>query len=264
MEDVAAVVLAAGKGTRMRSQRPKVLHTIAGRPLLAYVLDAVCQLDCSRTFVVVGCQAQDVQEALGSYPVIWVEQREQLGTAHAVLQVRPLVGEERLTLLVVAGDMPLVRAGTLASLIRAHKRSRVAATVLTAWLADPTGYGRVVRDGKGSPESIVEEPDADDSLRRLHEVNAGVYAFSSPLIFQALSRVQPNNAQQEYYLTDAISILRQMGFGTQAMLAPDEDEVRGVNTAEDLAAVEGILKQRPAPRRGVRPGRTLHLRGSDV
>lgn len=250
MEETVAVVLAAGKGTRMRSRCPKVLQAIAERPMLAYVLDAVSQLSCSRTIVVVGFQAEAVRAALSTYRVMWVEQREQLGTGHALLQVRPVVEGDPVTLLVVPGDVPLVRARTLMSLTMAHKESGAAATILTALLTNPTGYGRVVRDADDMPLRIVEERDADRSVRQLPEVNTGIYAFSSSVIFEVLGRIEPHNVQQEYYLTDAISLLRVMGFETNAVLAGDAEEVTGVNTVEDLKAVEGVLRKRAASVQG--------------
>lgn len=244
MEDTVAVVLAAGKGTRMRSEHPKALHAVADRPMLAYVLDTVSQLGCSRTIVVVGHQGETVRTALGLYRATWVEQREQLGTGHAMLEVWPVVGAEPRTLLVVPGDAPLIRAATLRALIMAHEKSAAAATVLTAFPADPAGYGRIVRDADDVPLRIVEERDADRSAKHLREVNAGMYAFSSPVIFEALRRLEPSNVQNEYYLTDAIALLREMGLRTGTVTAEDAQEVRGINTVEELTAVEAILTER--------------------
>jgi len=173
-----------------------------------------------------------------------VEQREQLGTGHAVLQVWPVVGAETRTLLVVPGDAPLIRAATLRALMVAHKEGAVAATILTALPPDPTGYGRIVRDADDVPLRIVEERDADRSVKDLREVNAGIYAFSSAVIFEVLRRLEPSNVQNEYYLTDAIALLREMGLRTTAVTVEDADEVRGINTVEELRAVEAILRER--------------------
>ncbi len=244
MKDTVAVVLAAGKGVRMRSRRPKVLHTILGRPMLSYVLETLSKLACSRTLVVVGHQADAVRRAVGADWITWVEQHEQLGTGHALLQTRQVVGDDSCTLLVVPGDVPLVRAATLRSLLAAHQEDSAAATFLTALLANPTGYGRVIRDQDGTPLKIVEEGDADALAKALREVNAGIYAFSSPAVFEVLRLLQPGNVQREYYLTDSIELFREMGLPTKTVAAEDADEVRGINSVEELRAVEAIVKQR--------------------
>jgi UDP-N-acetylglucosamine diphosphorylase/glucosamine-1-phosphate N-acetyltransferase len=231
---IAAIVLAAGQGTRMKSDLPKVLHTIAGRPMVHYVLDTVQELPADRVLVVVGHQADRVEAACRRPGVEFVLQKEQLGTGHAVLQCGPTLQDFDGTVLVLNGDVPGLKVGTLRTMLETHRRSGTVATVMTARFEDPTGYGRIVRDGEGLLERIVEEKDADERIRAIREVNAGVYCFEATPLFEALRQVGRNNAQGEYYLTDVVALLRSRGERVGAFQVADPEEAAGVNTSEEL------------------------------
>ena len=247
---LAAVVLAAGEGTRMKSSVPKVLHPLCGRPMLMHVIGALEQLPLTRIVVVVGHGAERVIKTLHEetdVPLEFVEQRVQRGTGDAVsvaLTVFPdeLDGED--DIVVVPGDTPLLRAETVAALARDHDESGAAATVLTAVLPDPTGYGRIVRGKEGRVESIVDHWDATPEERVIDEVNTSIYCFRRGLIAPALRRLSPENAQGEYYLTDAIAVLRAAGHMVIAMTSPDTAEAMGVNDRLQLAEAEAALRAR--------------------
>jgi bifunctional UDP-N-acetylglucosamine pyrophosphorylase / glucosamine-1-phosphate N-acetyltransferase len=247
---LAAVVLAAGEGTRMKSSVPKVLHPLCGRPMLLHVIGALEQLPLTRIVVVVGHGAESVIKTLHEetdVPLEFVEQRVQRGTGDAVsvaLTVFPdeLDGED--DIVVVPGDTPLLRAETVAALARDHDESGAAATVLTAVLPDPTGYGRIVRGKEGRVESIVDHWDATPEERAIDEVNTSIYCFRRGLIAPALRRLSPENAQGEYYLTDAIAVLRAAGHKVIAMTAPETAEAMGVNDRLQLAEAEAALRAR--------------------
>lgn len=242
MERVRAVVLAAGKGKRMHSDLPKVLHRLCGRPLITYVLDTLAEAVPGRPLVVVGHGAEAVREAAGDRAE-FVEQREQLGTGHAVMQAVPRLAAGDDLVLVLYGDTPLMRAGTIKALLELHSRSRPAATILAAVLDDPTGYGRVIRAPDGSVHRIVEEADASPDEARLREINAGTYVFERRALFSALEGLSPANAQGEYYLTDTIGWLLQSGQRVSALLAPAE-EALGINSRRELAASEAVMRRR--------------------
>jgi len=247
---LAAVVLAAGEGTRMKSSVPKVLHPLCGRPMLLHVIGALEQLPLTRIVVVVGHGAESVIKTLHEetdVPLEFVEQRVQRGTGDAVsvaLTVFPdeLDGED--DIVVVPGDTPLLRAETVAALARDHDESGAAATVLTAVLPDPTGYGRIVRGKEGRVESIVDHWDATPEERAIDEVNTSIYCFRRGLIAPALRRLSPENTQGEYYLTDAIAVLRAAGHKVIAMTAPETAEAMGVNDRLQLAEAEAALRAR--------------------
>jgi bifunctional UDP-N-acetylglucosamine pyrophosphorylase/glucosamine-1-phosphate N-acetyltransferase len=247
---LAAVVLAAGEGTRMKSSVPKVLHPLCGRPMLLYVIGALEELDLQRIVVVVGHASERVIKTLHSQtdvPLEFVEQRVQRGTGDAVsvgLTVFPDDMEEEDDLIVVPGDTPLLRAETLADLAREHDESDAAATVLTARLPDPTGYGRIVRGKDGRVEAIVDHWDATEEERAIDEVNTSIYCFRRGLLAPALRRLSPENAQGEYYLTDAIAVLRQAGHKVIAMESPEVAEAMGVNDQVQLAEAEQALRAR--------------------
>jgi bifunctional UDP-N-acetylglucosamine pyrophosphorylase/glucosamine-1-phosphate N-acetyltransferase len=247
---LAAVVLAAGEGTRMKSSVPKVLHPLCGRPMLLYVVGALEQLDLQRIVVVVGHGSEQVIKTLHAetdVPLEFVEQRVQRGTGDAVsvaLTVFPDDLEEEEDLIVVPGDTPLLRAETLRGLARTHDQSDAAATVLTARLPDPTGYGRIVRGKEGRVEAIVDHWDATEEERAIDEVNTSIYCFRRGLLAPALRRLSPENAQGEYYLTDAIAVLRQAGHKVVAMESPEVAEALGVNDQAQLAEAEDALRAR--------------------
>jgi len=238
--DVAALVLAAGQGTRMKSDLAKVLHPMAGQPLLAHVLGTLGQLGVGRVLVVIGHQRERVREAFTAAEIEWVVQSEQRGTGHAALMAGPALENFEGTLLVVCGDTPLLRASTLHALLERHQHSGAAATVLSMRVPDPSGYGRIVRDAAGAFEGIVEDRDADARIKAIDEVNSSIYAFHYPSLEQVLSDLTSHNAQGEYYLTDSVSLLERAGKPVEVVLAPDYRELLGINTPDQLAEAERI------------------------
>ncbi len=246
-----ALVLAAGKGTRMDSPLAKVLHRAAGRPLLAWVLDHLADAGLDRITVVVGADAEAVRELLPQ-GVGAVVQAEQLGTGHAVRCARKALGGLEGTVLVTCGDMPLVSGATYRALMAHHGRTRSACTLLAARPSDPGAYGRVVRAPDGAVRRIVEAADATDDERALREVNTGVYAFEAQALSEVLGRIGRANRQGEYYLTDAMGLLCDQGERVEALTCEDPDEAQGVNTPEDLARVADLLGARePSARAGL-------------
>jgi bifunctional UDP-N-acetylglucosamine pyrophosphorylase / glucosamine-1-phosphate N-acetyltransferase len=239
MDQVTAVILAAGEGKRMRSRQPKVLHPLCGRPLIAYPLTSARTL-ADRIVLVVGPNAEEVVTVAGS-DVRSVVQKERLGSGHAVLQARPECGEG--TILVLPGDMPLLSVETIGRLVDHHRKSRAAATVLTGVVAEPRGYGRVVRQG-GRVKRIVEERDATAAEKKIAEINTSVYCFAASRLWQALDKVRPNNDQGEYYLTDVIGILARAGAKVNAVVTEDAGEAAGVNDRKQLAAVAAVQRRR--------------------
>ncbi|MDA8335657.1 MAG: bifunctional UDP-N-acetylglucosamine diphosphorylase/glucosamine-1-phosphate N-acetyltransferase GlmU [Peptococcaceae bacterium] len=239
---LAAVILAAGQGTRMKSALPKVLHPVAGRPMIEYVLDAVRGAGADRVIVVVGYEAGAV-EALLTDRVEAVRQPEQLGTGHAVLQAGPLLTGYDGDILVLCGDTPLVTAEDLLTLVRAHRGAKVAATVLTAELSKPEGYGRIIRDAGGGVTGIVEQKDAGPAELAVREVNSGIYCFAAGALFDALAELTPDNAQGEYYLTDCVRRLKEAGQGVFAVRIPVATRISGINTRVQLARVEALMRR---------------------
>ncbi len=231
---VVALVLAAGQGTRMKSDMAKVLHEMSGRTLLGHVLQTLNELGVGRVLVVVGHQRERVQERFREAGVEWVIQAEQRGTGHAVLMAGPVLEDFQGTLLVVCGDTPLLRASTLDALLRGHETSAAAVTVLSMRLPDPAGYGRMIRGEGDDLEAIVEHRDASPAQRAIDEVNSGIYAFRYPDLAVVLSGLTANNSQGEYYLTDAVSLLRRAGRRAAVVCADDYRELLGVNTVEQL------------------------------
>ena len=247
------LILAAGLGTRMRSRTAKVLHRLGGRPLIAHVCRAAAALmkESRPVYVIVGHQAEEVKRAvreeLGEEGAIFVTQTEQRGTGDAVMAARGALAEANSTLLVLSGDVPLVRPETLGALVHQHRTHRgrgAACTLLSVRLDDPTGYGRVVRDAEGRFERVVEQKDATPEERQINEINAGIYCFETRLLFRALGRVQPANAQGEFYLTDVPGILRADGEDVSIYTHGDAREVSGINTRIELADFERLLRNR--------------------
>ncbi|SFJ35437.1 bifunctional UDP-N-acetylglucosamine diphosphorylase/glucosamine-1-phosphate N-acetyltransferase GlmU [Thermoflavimicrobium dichotomicum] len=243
MQDLFAVILAAGKGTRMKSNKHKVLHQICGKPIIDHILDSLDKLGAAKTILVVGHLKESVQEHLGDR-VIFAEQKEQLGTAHAVLQAKPILANKAGVTLVLNGDHPLFTVDTLAKLVEEHKRSGAAATVLTARLDDPTGYGRIVRRADGSVERIVEHKDASEEERQINEINTGTFCFDNEKLFSVIGLVNNDNAQGEYYLPDVLSILQEQGEKIAAKVMDDISEAMGVNDRVQLAQAEAVMRQR--------------------
>src|SRR5947208_8520276 len=239
MNRLTAIVLAAGEGKRMRSRQPKVLHPLCGRPLIAYPL-RTAQALADRIVLVVGPNADGVVK-LAPREARAVVQSERLGSGHAVLQAKPECAEG--TILVLPGDMPLLSAETVERLVDHHRKSRAAATVLTAVVAEPQGYGRVLRQG-GRVKRIVEDRDATDAEKKIAEINTSVYCFAAGRLWQALGKVRPDNDQGEYYLTDVIGVLSRTGARVDAVVMLDPGEAVGVNDRKQLAAVAAVQRRR--------------------
>jgi bifunctional UDP-N-acetylglucosamine pyrophosphorylase/glucosamine-1-phosphate N-acetyltransferase len=245
MTSLHIVILAAGKGTRMKSALPKVLHKAGTLPLIDHVLRIAGTLQPASITLVVGHQAQVVEAAIGLRPGLrFAVQEPQLGTGHALLQAEPGLAGLSGTVVLLSGDVPLLRPETLATLVNVHAERNAAATVLTAVVDDPSGYGRIVRDAGGRISAIVEHKDATAEQRAIAEINSGIYAFALEPLFGALREVGASNAQGEYYLPDLVSIYRARGLTVETALAPDPTEILGVNSRKELANVTSILQQR--------------------
>mgnify|MGYP003757028235 CR=1 FL=1 len=241
LEKTTAVILAAGEGKRMQSALPKVLHPICGYPMISYVISAVKGI-CSDIVVVVGHQGEKIRQLVGNR-VRYVEQKEQLGTAHAVLQAVPLLPAEG-NVLVLCGDTPLLTAEAIGNMADRHSQAGAAATVLTAHVPDPYGYGRIVRDEKGGVAGIVEEKDATAGERKITEINTGTYVFDIRSLKEVIDEVGCSNVQGEYYLTDCIAILQQKGLPVAAEVLEDYTLALGVNDRMQLARVQSLMQQR--------------------
>lgn len=244
MSDVHVVILAAGKGTRMKSARPKVLHEVAGRPMIEHVLAAASQLSPASITVVVGHQGEAVRGALAAHGHLeFVVQEPQLGTAHALLTTEPLLRDQSGTLVLLSGDVPALSASTLQQLVKIHRHAGAATTVVTAHVAQPHGYGRIVRDG-GKIARIVEEKDASPAERAITEINAGIYAFDLAGLFDAVRSIGAANAQREYYLPDLVSIHREARRVVETVTVDDAADILGINSRAELASVSRGLRQR--------------------
>lgn len=245
MTDLHVVILAAGKGTRMKSAVPKVVHPLAGRPLIEHVIRTTASLQAATTTIVVGHGADDVKGALAKYDGLsFVVQSPQLGTGHALLQAEPILHDRSGTVLLLYGDVPLLTTGTLQQLLERHRSRRASVTVLTAVLADPYGYGRIVRDRSGDVARIVEERDASGDERTIREVNSGIYALELDRLFDSLRNLATDNSQGEYYLTDLVAASRRAGRRVDTLCIDDASELRGVNTRVDLADLSRVLLDR--------------------
>ena len=247
MIEAAAIVLAAGKSTRMKSSLPKVMHEICGRPMLGYVLQACRLAGVDRLIVVVGYDKEKVVERFAEEPdfeIEWIEQTEQHGTGHAVLCCRAALTGFSGSVLVVAGDMPLVHRETLSRLLELRARSGDAVTLATALLEDPTGYGRIVRDSEGRLEAIVEHRDCTEEQREIHEVNPSYYCFDADRLFQSLDAVESDPETGEYYVTDAVRLLREAGHGVSAEVGIPAADAQGVNSRGDLVTVNRAMQDR--------------------
>lgn len=241
----AAIILAAGKSTRMVTDLPKVLHEVCGRPMLAYVVDACRAAGVERIVCVVGYRKEQVIDSFaGDDSIIWVAQDEQKGTGHAAMCCREALAGFEGNVVVIAGDMPLVRSETLSLLTDTHKAQKSAVTLATAVLDDPTGYGRIIRDAYGNLQGIVEETDCTEEQRRIKEINPSYYCFDKRLLFEALDEIRPDNVKGEYYITDALHILVQEGHRALAITAVKAEEAMGVNSREQLAEVGRIMQTR--------------------
>jgi bifunctional UDP-N-acetylglucosamine pyrophosphorylase/glucosamine-1-phosphate N-acetyltransferase len=255
------LILAAGLGTRMRSGKAKVLHALDGRPLIEHVCRTALQLKPRKIYVVVGHQAAEVESAvrtaINDQPVEFVMQTQQRGTGDAVMAARESLSGVEGTLLVLSGDVPLIRAETLSQFLRNHEASEAVASLLSTRLENPTGYGRVIRDNNGDFLKIVEQKDASDAEKEVKEINAGFYCFDTRKLFAALQRVQPQNAQGEYYLTDVPGILHSDGEKVSVHLHRDAREISGINTRAELAEFENLLRRQNVRRLMIEAGVTF-------
>jgi len=242
-EKLAAVILAAGQGTRMKSVLPKVLHPVAGMAMLAHVVRSAGALQASPIIPVVGHGADEVRVAMTSLDLCFVLQSEQLGTGHALLCAEEALNGFTGDLLLLCGDVPLLREKTLRALIEHHVHQAACVTILTAEMSDPAGYGRIIRGDEGV-ERIVEEKDADESERQVCEINTGIYLFRAPQVFALLRDVDNRNAQGEYYLTDVVAAARRTGERVEALLTDDAEEAMGINDRIQLAEADKIMRQR--------------------
>ncbi|ACF14250.1 Nucleotidyl transferase [Chloroherpeton thalassium ATCC 35110] len=242
---LAIAIMAAGKGTRMKSSLAKVLHQAQGKPMIEHVLETSKMLNPKKIVLIVGHQADAVKEATLAFGADYALQEPQLGTGHAVMQTEAALKDFAGNVLILSGDVPLVTAKTLQHLLDTHNETGATATVLTAELDDPTGYGRVIRDASGAEvHKIVEHKDASDEERDINEINSGIYVFEKKALFDALSRIDNHNAQSEYYLPDVFKIFFADGKKVTAVKTSDFDEIRGVNTVEQLTEAENILNAR--------------------
>jgi bifunctional UDP-N-acetylglucosamine pyrophosphorylase / glucosamine-1-phosphate N-acetyltransferase len=244
--DTSIVILAAGKGTRLRSDLAKVLHLAGGRPLLETVIRACRPLKAAQTLVVVGHQAEEVGALAESLDAQIVLQNPQRGTGHAMQIARRAIRKSAKLAVVLPGDAPLLRTETLAALIETHRRGEAAATILSAELADPGAYGRIVRDAEGRVVAIVESGALTPEQRAIREVNSAIYCFTLAKLWPCLAALRPENAHHELYLTDAIAMLRARNERVLAQMAPDANEVLGCNTRADLAGADRVLRGRKA------------------
>lgn len=247
MNKTAAVVLAAGKGKRMNSDLPKVLHPLAGIPIIDHVLNSLEPLGIGPTVVVVGHGADRVIEAVAARGVQTVLQAEQLGTGHAVMQTEATLKDFSGTVLTLTADVPLLSTATMRGFVEYHQDQRAACTVMTTMLADPTGYGRIVRASDQTVQAIVEHKDATAEELAIREINTGILAFESSLLFDYIHDLNQSNAQGEYYLTDLVGILRRQAHKVAGFIVENDLEVRGINSQEQLEELERIYLQTNPP-----------------
>jgi bifunctional UDP-N-acetylglucosamine pyrophosphorylase / glucosamine-1-phosphate N-acetyltransferase len=240
--DVAVVILAAGKGTRLKSSLAKVLHRAGGRPLIEQVLRACAPLKFRKTVAVVGHQAEQVAAVAEPFDAEAVLQQPQHGTGHAMQVARRALGKAKI-LLVLPGDAPLIRTETLRAMLASHRAANAAATILTAVVADPSGYGRIARKSEATVGAIIEESQLTEEQRELNEINSSIYCFTAEKLWPALAEVKPNNKHRELYLTDAIAVLASRGETVLAHVAPDAREALGCNTRADLAEVDRVFRE---------------------
>ena len=244
LEGIATIILAAGKGTRMKSELVKVLHPLLGLPMLSYPIElSLNGIKAEKTIVVVGHQADRIQEMFNDFKIDFALQKEQLGTGHAVLQAIPFLQSFSGTVLILCGDVPLVKVETLRSFIDTYKENKSTLSVLTAVVEEPFGYGRILRNSEGWLEKIVEEKDASEKERMIREINTGIFCVKAPFLMGGLREIGKENAQGEYYLTDLVEIAKKKGLRCSAHIVADPVEVMGINTRVDLAVANEKLRQ---------------------
>jgi len=243
MPNTAALILAAGQGTRMKSNYPKVVHKVCGYPMVQYVIDSSLQAGVDKCIVITGFKAQEVEKQLKG-PIDFVRQDEQLGTGHAVIQAHRVLADFKGDVVVLNGDIPLITSHTIKEMLIRHKENSFDCCVLTAEIPDPTGYGRIVRDERGNIKRIVEEKDATKVEKHIKEINSGVYVFNAQKLFEALKALDNNNEQGEYYLTDVIEIIKNRGGIVGGFKLDDHTEIKGINNRVQLAEVSEIMRNR--------------------
>lgn len=241
---VYAVVLAAGKGTRMKSEKAKVLHEIFFRPMLHYVMDALSPLELSEAVVVVGHQREEVQAALSAFKPSFVVQEQQLGTGHAVLTAGKILAGREGVVFILCGDTPLIRPETLSNMLSRHQESGAALTVMTTVVDDPANYGRIISSPDGGILRIIEEQDADPEQKSIREINAGIYCVDLHFLFEALGKIGTDNKQGEMYLTDIVKIANLAGLQVNRFACADSQEILGVNSRVELAEAHALVQKR--------------------
>ncbi|MFO7841210.1 MAG: sugar phosphate nucleotidyltransferase [Fidelibacterota bacterium] len=242
--ELATVILAAGKGTRMKSDLPKVLHKVLGETMVSRVVKQAKKAGSTKTIVVIGHKKELVEEELAGRDVTFAVQEKQLGTGHAVMVTQELLDDFHGDILILAGDIPLLKAESLKKLVDTHRKEKADVTVLSAIFDDPHGYGRIVRTENGEYSHSVEEKDADEETRKIKEINSGIYVFKADPLFHYLRFIGTDNVQGEYYLTDVLPLMRKDGKKIALQVADDPGEIQGVNTVGQLKEAEEILKAR--------------------
>ncbi len=243
-KDLSVIIMAAGKGTRMKSKLPKVLHKIAGRSMLDYVIDSVQVLNPSQILIIVGYESEQVINSFDNrIPVKWVEQKEQLGTGHAVMQVKPYLENYQGDILILSGDVPLLSTKTMKELIEVHQKDNAQATILTTLMENPFGYGRIIKDINNNITKIVEEKDASYEERLVKEINSGTYCFNWQKLNYYLTQISPQNAQGEYYLTDVIKMFVDNQLIVRSNITEKIEEVLGINDRVTLAKMAKIIRE---------------------
>lgn len=242
MKKTAVIILAAGKGTRMKSEKAKVLHEVGGVPMLSYVLDAAKGTGADKTVVIIGHQADKVMDLFAGKDLTFAEQKEQLGTGHAVMQAEKALKGFRGDVLILSGDVPLITKETLNGLLKNHSDQKATLTVLTTEPENPHGYGRIITDSRGAVKKIVEQKDATEKEKGVREINTGIYCVDSSFLFKALKEIKPQNAQKEYYLTDIVGIAVKEKEPVFTSKTRDFEEVMGINSRIDLAEAECAIR----------------------
>ncbi len=243
MENVKAIILAAGEGSRMKSKKPKVLHEILNKTMVDYVIETAKGCGAEEVCVVVGHKAEQVKEGISNQDVTFVLQAEQKGTGHAVMMAADFI-DETCDMMILYGDTPLITGETLEKLVQVHREDAHSVTVVSSKVADPAGYGRIMRDDHGGFQRIVEHKDATETERLINEINTGIYIFNGKALKESLGKLDNNNAQEEYYLTDCLELIRKAGGKVEAVMAKDADEFFGVNSRVQLTEAAQIMKAR--------------------
>lgn len=241
---IYTIIIAAGEGTRMNTNHSKLIHKIYDKEMVVRVADVAQAIGSEEVVAVVGHKKEEVMDALEGYDVKFVEQAERLGTGHAAMMAMPKLKDKEGIVVVLYGDVPIIRPETIQSMIRKNIESKESATILTAIYNNPMGYGRIIRDEGGAVKEIKEEKDATADERKIKEINAGIYCFDLGVFREALKEIKPNNNQNEYYLTDAIGVINEKGLRTGAYTVKDNTEILGVNNRIQLELLTGVLKNR--------------------